>query len=649
MLRRFWAVKTREKAKAVWPINPDAAQPPAGWPGWPEQKKFAFVLTHDVEGPEGLARCRQLAEIEMELGFRSCFNFIPEGTYQVPPELRAWLTENGFEVGIHDLHHNGKLFRSRKKFKAQAVKINQYLRDWGAVGFRAGFMHNNLEWQHDIKATYDASTFDTDPFEPHPTGAATIFPFWVRRNEREGYLELPYTMAQDSTLFLLFREPTNAIWITKLDWLAAQGGMALVNIHPDYINFKGAHTSTEFPISFYRDLLQYVKAKYQGQYWHALPKEVAQFALPHRNSLTQRQTSLTRTSPTSREVKIWIDLENTPHIPFFNPIIKELEKRGHRVVLTARDAYQTCEMANLYGLKYARIGQHYGKHMILKALGLGVRILQLLPFVLREKPSLGLNHGARAQTTLCNWLNIPNVMIMDYEHSSGTGISHSEWKIVPEVVANCRVDKIENDKLLTYAGIKEDVYVTELKPDPAILRQLKLEGARVVITVRPPAIEAHYHNKEADVLFTHFMNRAVNFDGAKVVLLPRNKRQEAQIRSEFPAWFQDGKVMIPDMVVEGMNLLWYSDLVVSGGGTMNREAAALGVPVYSIFRGTIGAVDRYLQKEGRLILIENVQDVDEKILITPRAKGATVDATPRKAMSDIIDHIEDIINSEYSG
>jgi predicted glycosyltransferase len=193
------------------------------------------------------------------------------------------------------------------------------------------------------------------------------------------------------------------------------------------------------------------------------------------------------------------------------------------------------------------------------------------------------------------------------------------------------------------------VYVTELKPDPAILKQLRLEGAELVITVRPPAIEAHYHNTEADVLFLHFMNRAVNFNGAKIVLLPRNKRQEAKIRSECPDWFKDDKVIIPDTVVEGMNLLWFSDLVVSGGGTMNREAAALGVPVYSIFRGTIGAVDHYLQAEGRLILIENVSDVDHKIMLTRRVKGTTVDTTPRKALSDIVNHIEDIINSECSG
>jgi len=435
------------------------------------------------------------------------------------------------------------------------------------------------------------------------------------------------------------------LWIKKLDWLAAQGGMALINVHPDYVNFNGQYPPTEFPVSMYRDLLLHVKTKYNGQCWHGLPRELAKFVLPHRSSLMQRQTSLTRSSPSSRNIKIWIDLENTPHIPFFNPIIKELKKRGHTVVLTARDAYQTCEMAHLYGMKFSQIGRHYGKHKILKAFGLIIRFLQLLPFALRERPVLAVNHGARAQTLTCKFLKIPSITIMDYEHTSGSGMGHTFWMIIPEVVATEGGGKVGNDKLLTYSGIKEDVYVTEVKPDPAILQQLRLEGSKIVITVRPPAVEAHYHNKEADVLFTHFMNRAVNFDGAKVVLLPRNKRQEAQIRNDYPQWFKDGKVIIPETVVEGMNLLWFSDLVVSGGGTMNREAAALGVPVYSIFRGTIGAVDHYLQKEGRLTLIENTEDVDRKIILVPRVKGTTVDTTPRKAMSDIINHIEDIINS----
>ena len=160
---------------------PGSERPPEGWPGWPDGKKFAVVLTHDVEENSGLQKCRHLMELEMELGFRSSYNFIPEGGYHVPVLLREKLEEGGFEVGVHDLEHDGRLFRSLPKFKERAIRINRYLRDWNAVGFRGGFMLRNLDWLHELEIEYDLSTFDTDPFEPQPEGHHTIFPFWVPR------------------------------------------------------------------------------------------------------------------------------------------------------------------------------------------------------------------------------------------------------------------------------------------------------------------------------------------------------------------------------------------------------------------------------------------------------------------------------------
>src|SRR5260370_5219572 len=153
--------------------------PPVGWPGWPEGKQFGLVLTHDVEGQSGLNKCAQVMELEMEMGFRSAFNFIPEGDYSVSAEFRNRLTHNGFEVGVHDLYHDGKLFLTKKGFNRSAVKINEYLKEWDASCFRSGFMLHNLNWLHQLNIQYDASTFDIDPFEPQPQGRHTIFPFWV--------------------------------------------------------------------------------------------------------------------------------------------------------------------------------------------------------------------------------------------------------------------------------------------------------------------------------------------------------------------------------------------------------------------------------------------------------------------------------------
>jgi hypothetical protein len=279
-VRRISAKRIRRANAAVWPVDPAAVRCPAGWAGWPEGKRITVVLTHDVEGPEGLAKCRRLAEYEASMGFRSSFNFIPEGDYAVSADLRAWLGEQGFEVGVHDLRHDGKLYVDRETYRANARRINGYLKDWSAVGFRSGFMLRELEWMHDLEIAYDASTFDTDPFEPQPDPASTIFPHWMPASggaaNGRGYFEFPYTLPQDSTLFLVFQEASPRIWLEKLDWLARQRALVLVNVHPDYLQFPGeAPSARTFPIEYYGQLLQRIKDHYAGQYWHPLPRELA--------------------------------------------------------------------------------------------------------------------------------------------------------------------------------------------------------------------------------------------------------------------------------------------------------------------------------------------------------------------------------------
>ncbi|MCW1926591.1 hypothetical protein OKA05_28825 [Luteolibacter arcticus] len=277
-MRRLRANYKLQTAKD-WPIMLSAGEAPFGWRGWPDGKQFAVVLTHDVEGPVGLERCHQLAEIELKHGFRSSFNLIPEGGYEVTAEFRKSITDMGFEIGVHDLRHDGSLYRSRKSFDECSVAINTHLREWRAVGFRAGFMFHNLEWLKNLEIDYDASTFDTDPFEPQPDGAGTIFPFIVKgRTPGESYVELPYTLPQDVTLYLILRQQTNVIWREKTDWLAERGGMVLANVHPDYIAFDGRKpTISEFDSALYEGYLCYVKEKYAGQYWNPLPREMSQY------------------------------------------------------------------------------------------------------------------------------------------------------------------------------------------------------------------------------------------------------------------------------------------------------------------------------------------------------------------------------------
>lgn len=276
------------KVAAVWPIDPKAGEAPAGWPGWPAGKQFALVLTHDVEGQRGFDRCRAVMQLEEGVGFRSSFNFLAED-YVVSEVLRREMGERGFEVGIHGLTHDGHLYRSRRTFSEQAMRINRYLREWQASGFRSPAMHRNLEWIADLDIEYDASTFDTDPFEPYPDGVGSIFPLYVQpAAHRPGYWELPYTLSQDHTLFVLLQERNTEIWQRKIDWIAGRGGMALLVTHPDYMVFNGTRPRVdEYRADLYRGFLEYVRNQFGDRYWHALPRDVARFLSARAGQLTK--------------------------------------------------------------------------------------------------------------------------------------------------------------------------------------------------------------------------------------------------------------------------------------------------------------------------------------------------------------------------
>jgi predicted glycosyltransferase len=649
-VRRVLAAHKRKVSKNVWPIDPHAAGKPEGWTGWPENKTFALVLQHDVDTKKGLEKCPKLMDLEKRTGFRSAFNFVPED-YLTPRELRRSLSESGFEIGVHGLKHDGKLFKHPSGFFVRAPKIGYYLKNWGAVGFTSPSMLRNLSLMVELNIEHGCSTFDTDPFEPQSDGMGTIFPFNVSNaSGTRTYVELPYTLPQDHCLFVILNEKDNRIWKEKLDWIAESGGMALLNTHPDYMNFDGGRYSLEeYPVSYYQDLLEHVQIKYAGQYWHALPRDMARFwklAIPADTNRKITQDNALKHHPKAHKdkAKIWIDLDNTPHVPFFIPIIRELERRGHKVVLTARDAFQVCELAEEKGLPITKIGHHYGKNPILKIAGLFRRSEQLYKFARFHRPDIALSHGARSQVLLCKLLGIPTIVIADYEHARTLPFARPLWLLVPEALSIEDLP-LKFHHIRQYPGIKEDVYVPTFNPDPSILDELGL-GSEIIVAVRPPADEAHYYNPESTVLFLELMSRVCQTPGIKAVLLPRNKGQEQTLLIDHPEWFAESKTIIPARALDGLNLLWFSDLVVSGGGTMNREAAALAVPVYSIFRGKIGAVDSMLEREGRLVMIRTVEEVWSKILFESRNRDLLPDNQVRPAFTSILDNIENIVEIE---
>jgi peptidoglycan/xylan/chitin deacetylase (PgdA/CDA1 family) len=227
---------------------------------WPDGAKFAFVLTHDVETADGLRRVAEIADMEEKLGFRSSWNIVPY-KYPIDRGLVADLQNRGFEIGIHGYNHDGKLFASRAIFDQRVPDINKALKSYAAVGFRAPMVHRNLNWMQSLDIDYDASCFDVDPYQAMPGGVGGVWPFIAGR-----FVELPYTLPQDHTLFIVQGERDASIWTRKLQYIADLSGMALIITHPDYLDSFNR-------VEAYRRFLETARA--MAGMWHALPKDVA--------------------------------------------------------------------------------------------------------------------------------------------------------------------------------------------------------------------------------------------------------------------------------------------------------------------------------------------------------------------------------------
>ncbi|MRS02109.1 DUF354 domain-containing protein [bacterium] len=345
--------------------------------------------------------------------------------------------------------------------------------------------------------------------------------------------------------------------------------------------------------------------------------------------------------------KIWIDLDNSPHVPFFIPIIEELKRHGCIVTVTARDCFQVCGLADLHKMSYLKIGRHYGKNKLLKVLGLMIRAMKMAPTVIKGKPILALSHGSRSQQILSNILGIPVVAIGDYEYAKSLPFFHWDYFIIPDVIPDNAITNYNCD-IFKYPGIKEDIYVPSFNPEPGLLEKLGISEEEIVVTIRPPAKEAHYHNPKSDVLFHATIDWLKGANKLRMVILPRNEQQGDSIINTWPSLINERKIVIPDKVVNGLNLIWHSDLVISGGGTMNREAAALGIPVYSIFRGEIGAVDRFLSDSRRLVLLESPEDLKTKVILKKWDRTTSPDRVNRPALRVIVAKILELLENSLN-
>ena len=277
-LRRFQSPSAQAKSPLGWPIEDRYAcfqvevirqllllsgrQSLSYAHFWPDGHRYALVLTHDVETEQGQAYVRTVAGLEESLGFRSSFNFVPE-RYPLDLALIGDLRRRGFEIGVHGLRHDGRLFRSQAEFGRRAQRINAYLKELDAVGFRSPLTMRNPGWMQALEIEYDSTFFDTDPCEPIPGGTMSIWPFFLGR-----FVELPYTLMQDCTLTTILGQTTPRLWLQKVDFIEAYCGMALVNTHPDYLSDPGT-------CRVYTGFLQTMSCR--DRYWHALPSDVARW------------------------------------------------------------------------------------------------------------------------------------------------------------------------------------------------------------------------------------------------------------------------------------------------------------------------------------------------------------------------------------
>jgi predicted glycosyltransferase len=302
-------------------------------------------------------------------------------------------------------------------------------------------------------------------------------------------------------------------------------------------------------------------------------------------------------------VRVWVDLTNSPHVLVLRPVIERLRARGDEVHVTARDFAQTVALCERHGIDATVIGRHRGGRVAAKALGLAGRSGALTRWARRQRFDLALGHGSNDVTVAAALLRIPCSTMFDYEFATvqhNVNCRLAQVVVVPDAIPPERLDRYgARGKLRRYPGLKEEYYLADLEPDPQVVAQLGLDPAQPLAVVRTPPAVSLYHRFENDV-FADVLRRLR--EQAQVVVLPRTPEQRAELVAA-------GGFVVPETAIDAPSLIAFADVVVSAGGTMNREAVALGTPVWTTFEGRLGAVDERLIAEGRLRRLERAQDV----------------------------------------
>jgi predicted glycosyltransferase len=328
-------------------------------------------------------------------------------------------------------------------------------------------------------------------------------------------------------------------------------------------------------------------------------------------------------------MRVWIDLTNSPHVLVMRPVIERLRAAGHDVRVTARDFAQTIELCQRLGVPHTAIGRHRGGGLAAKAGGLLSRSTALLRWARADARRVGapfdlaLGHGSNDVTLAAALLRVPSSTMFDYEWATvqhNVNCRLASAVVVPDAIPEERLRRYgAAGKLRAYEGLKEEYYLADFEPDDAVLGQLALDPTRPIVLVRTPPEVSLYHRFEND-LFARVLDRlrdAASTHGTQTVVLPRVEAQREALR-------RVAGFVVPEHAIDAQSLICHADLVISAGGTMNREAVALGTPVYTTFQGRLGAVDERLIGEGRLRMLSDAEDLDlarrERTSAPPRVR-----------------------------
>ena len=320
-------------------------------------------------------------------------------------------------------------------------------------------------------------------------------------------------------------------------------------------------------------------------------------------------------------MKIWVDCTAAAHPLVLRPIIERLQAEGHEVDVTAREYGQTLGILERLGIPYTSVGAHGGASVLGKARALGGRSSRLARHAWRQRYDLGLAHGSVDLAVVCATFRIPSVQMQDYEFAGlqrRISFRVARRVMVPDAIPVERLAKVgaPERKLVRYPGLKEDYYLADFEPDAAVLEELGIDPVKVIVVVRPPPETSEYH--EQNPLHERVIDRLAGEAGVQTVVIPRTERQAQALRVRARSDERLAtRLVVPDHAIDAQSLIAFADLVVSAGGTMNREAVALGTPVYTTFAGRMGGVDERLIDEGRLRVLRDPDELELRKRVAP--------------------------------